>query len=179
MNKAESIKNVIRRAFVYATYPGDNNLRGSNQGEEPYLLEEEFKGKTDWRTLDVSFIDLAPDGFGSALSFFSTDAFRFYLPAFLIADIDEVLMHGDPVFYLCYGLDDSSKNKIVNPRFYGNQTWFELKRQQFEVFNKHELQAIVAYLRYMLDAGRLVDSESKNVNEALKNYWLLQAGESL
>ena len=33
-----------------------------------------------------TLIDRAPDGFGSALSFFSDEAFRFYLPAYLIAD---------------------------------------------------------------------------------------------
>ncbi len=179
MNKTESIKEMIKRSFVYATYPGDNNLRGSNQGDEPFLLEEEFKGKTDWRTLDARFIDLAPDGFGSALSFFSPEAFRFYLPAYLIADIDESLMHSDPVFCLCYGLDDSTKNKLVNPRFYGNQTWFELKQQHFGVFNMHEFQAITAYLRYILETDRLVDFEMKNVKEALQNYWFLQAGESV
>ena len=58
------------------------------KAEEPYLLEEEFKGKTDWQLLDSEFIDQAPDGLASALSFFSDEAFRFYLPAYLIADID-------------------------------------------------------------------------------------------
>jgi hypothetical protein len=178
MNKAESLKDQIQKAFVYATYPGDERLRGSNQGDEPYLMEEEFKGKIDWRSLDARFIDQAPNGFGTALSFFSSEAFRFYLPAYLIADIDEALMQSDPVFYLCYGLHNDSKDKRVNPRLYGNQTWFELKRQQFAVFNEQEASAIVAYLRYILESGRLVDIEVKRVNEALSNYWLAQAGES-
>lgn len=178
MNKAESLKDQIRKAFVYAAYPGDEHLRGSNQGDEPYLLEEEFRGKTDWRTLDARFLDQAPNSFGTALSFFSGEAFRFYLPAYLIADIDEALMQSDPVFHLWYGLDNDGKDKRVNPRLYGNQTWFELKRQQFAVFKEQEASGIVAYLRYILESGRLVENEAKSVNEALNNYWLAQAGES-
>lgn len=177
MNKTESLKDQIRKAFVHAAYPGDENLRGSNQGDEPYLLEEEFKGKTDWRSLDAHFIDQAPDGFGTALSFFSSEAFRFYLPAYLIADIDEALTQSNPVFHLYYGLDNDTKDDRVNPRLYGNQTWFELKQQQFAVFNEQEASAIVAYLCYILESGRLVDFEAKSVNEALNNYWMSRAGE--
>ena len=178
MNKAESLKEQIRNAFVHAVYPGDENLRGSSQGDEPYMLEEEFRGKTDWRSLDTRFIDQSPDGFGTALCFFSSEAFRFYLPAYLVADIDEDLMQSDPVFHLCYGLDNNSKDKRVNPRLYGDQTWFELKRQQFAVFNKQEITAIVAYLLYILESGRLIDIQTKSIKEALKNYWLIQARET-
>ncbi len=60
----------ITAAFAAVEYPGDWRLRGSDLGDEPYLLEEEFKGKTDWHLLDAAFLDQAPDGFGSALQFF-------------------------------------------------------------------------------------------------------------
>ena len=178
MNTAESLKDQIRKAFVHAAYPGDEHLRRSNQGDEPYLLQEEFKGKTDWRSLKARFVDQAPNGFGTALSFFSSEAFRFYLPAYLIADIDDALMQSDPVFHLCYGLDNYSKDKRVNPRLYGNQTWFELKPQQFAVFNEQEASAIETYLCYILESGRPVDTQTKSIKEALNNYWLAQAGES-
>jgi hypothetical protein len=84
---AEAVKTLIRNAFSGLEFPGDWCLRGSNKGEEPYLLEKEFAGKNDWRTLDPSFLDQAPGGYASALSFFSDEAFRFYLPAYLIADV--------------------------------------------------------------------------------------------
>jgi len=176
MNRPESIKDQIREAFVHATYPGDDCLRASNQGDEPYLLAEEFRGKTDWRLLDARFIDQAPDGFGSALSFFSKEAFRSYIPAYLIADIDEALMQSDPVFHLRHGLDDKTKDRLVNPRLYGEQTWLQLKRQQLAVFDQQEASAIVAYLRYILESDRLVDFEARSVREALDNYWLARAG---
>jgi len=88
------------------------------------LLEEEFKGKSDWTSLNARFIDRAPDGFGSALSFFSDEAFRFYLPAYLIADIDNLLEQSDPMFQRCHGLDDQSASQTVNSLRYGDRTWF-------------------------------------------------------
>ena len=120
----EVLKQKIRDAFLHGSYPGDSRLRDSYEGEEPDRLEAEFKGKTDWRDLDAQFIDQAPDGYGSALSFFSAEAFCFYLPAYLIADIDGLLERSDPVFHLCHGLDNESKAKFINPLRYGTQTWF-------------------------------------------------------
>ena len=70
-------------AFAAVEYPGDWCLRDSNEGDEPHLLEKEFAGKCDWRTLDPAFLDRAPGGYASALSFFSDEAFRFYLPAYI------------------------------------------------------------------------------------------------
>jgi hypothetical protein len=122
---AETVKVMIRAAFAGVEYPGDWCLRGSNEGNEPYLLEQEFKGKSDWMPLDPAFLDRAPDGYASALSFFSDEAFRFYLPAYLLADIDGRLESANPVFHLTHGLTDSGRAEKVNPRRYGERTWFE------------------------------------------------------
>ena len=116
--------------------------RGSNEGNEPYLLEEQFQGKTDWRALEASFIDQAPDGYGSALSFFSDEAFHFYLPAYLIADVDGKLRQHDPAFHLTHGLDDVTRNAKINPGRYGERTWFEAKRYKFAMFSHAEAAAI-------------------------------------
>jgi hypothetical protein len=115
----------IRDAFASVAYPGDWCLRVSNEGTEPFLLEREFKGKDNWATLDPGFIDRAPDGFANALSFFSDEALRFYLPAYLIADLAGQLRHTDLVFYLTHGLDSASRGKRVNPQRYGERTWFD------------------------------------------------------
>ena len=88
MTTTDTLKEKIRGAFTAAKYPGDKNLRGSDQGDEPFMIEHDFYGKNDWRVLSSEFIDGAPSGLGSALSFFSDSAFRFYLPAYLLADID-------------------------------------------------------------------------------------------
>jgi hypothetical protein len=82
----EQLEADIRAAFSSTPPPDPGQLRDSSEGDEPFLLEAEFKHVPDWRRLDTAFIDRAPDGFGSALSFFSGAAFRYYLPAYLLAE---------------------------------------------------------------------------------------------
>ena len=65
-----ALKDQILTAFAGVESPGDWCLKGGTEGDEPYLLEEEFKGKTERWPLDPAFLDQAPDGFGTALSFF-------------------------------------------------------------------------------------------------------------
>jgi guanosine-3',5'-bis(diphosphate) 3'-pyrophosphohydrolase len=166
-----AIKTQIHEAFADVEYPGDWCLIQSREGTEPALLEEEFRGKTDWRTLEPSFIDQAPDGFGTALSFFSDEAFHFYLPAFLLADLESALNQAHPVFALTHGLDNASRHEKINPRRYGERTWFEHARHKFAMFNSQESEAIVGYLTYKLHTDTLMDSEKVRVREALDNYW--------
>ncbi len=174
MLNREAVKAQIRDAFAQVEYPGDWCLRDSNEGDEPYLLEKEFAGKTDWRTLEATFIDQAPDGYASALSFFSDEAFHFYLAAYLIADIDDQLERADPVFHLCHGLEDESRSERVNPRRYGERTWFQEAQHKFAMFNRAEVRAIVAYLKFK---GENDEFQRAGVDQALRNYWLDRAGE--
>src|SRR5262249_39757422 len=117
---------------------------------------------------DSEFIDQSPDGLASALSFFSDDAFHFFLPAYLIADIDGRLERSDPLFHLTHGLENSSRTERINPRRYGERTWFDAARCKFAMFTRQEVQAIVEYLNLRAES---TPSERKTVDEALKNYW--------
>lgn len=175
MSDLATVKAQIEKAFADGAYPGDWCLTNSREGIEPGLLEEEFKGKTDWRTLDPSFIDQAPDGFGTALSFFSDEAFRFYLPAYLLADLDDRLKQANVVFALTHGFDNESRGKTINPRRYGERTWFEHARHKFAMFNAEQVAAIVGYLRYKLGTDLLTNFEKAFINEALENYWTARA----
>lgn len=172
----EQLKSKIREAFAATEYPGDWCLRGSNEGDEPFRVEEEFRGKTDWRSIAPEFLDRAPSGLGSALSFLSEEAFRFYLPAYLLADIDDCFARVDPVFYLIHGLQDVSLAEYVNPRRYGDRTWFDEARHRFSMFTRPEARAIVDYLQYRRETERL-PSDRRSIEEALRNYWLERAGE--
>ena len=167
---AKKLLEQIQSAFAGAEYPGDSNLRNSNEGDEPFLLEAEFKGKDDWAKLPAAFIDLAPDGFASALSFFSHAAFRFYLPAYLLADLKGQLLHTDPTFHLTHGLTRPSKEVLVNPRRYTDLTWFEYASERFAGFKLVEAQVIVAYLEYKREQAELA-MERAAIDEALGNYW--------
>jgi hypothetical protein len=168
----EKLKAQIRDAFAEVEYPGDRCLRGSNEGDEPFLLEKEFKGKSDWRILDAGFIDQAPSGFGSALSFFSDEAFRFYLPAYLIASVDNLLEHSNPVFHLCHGLDDASRSEKVNLRRFGGRTWADEAKYRFSIFNEKHAAAIVAYLHFVRERDEF---DQQMIDQALRNYWLARA----
>lgn len=174
MPEKETVKEQIRTAFANVEYPGDWCLRGSDEGDEPYLVEREFKGKTDWSTLDPEFIDQAPDGFASALSFFSDEAFRFYLPAYMVADLDDLLQRSDPVFHLTHGLDDASRNGRINPRRYGERTWFHEMSCKYAMFTKMEAAAIVEYLRFSAESDSF---RRESIEQALRNFWCQQTGE--
>lgn len=171
MDDLASIKAQIGDAFASVEYPGDWCLINSREGTEPFLLEQEFKGKDDWRNLDPSFIDQAPDGFASALSFFSDEAFHFYLPAYLLADLDGLLQRSDPVFHLTHGLERGSREEKINPQRYGERTWFEHARHKFAMFNDRERAAIVSYLRHKRNIDSLTDLERSRIDDALGCYW--------
>jgi hypothetical protein len=168
MHKNELAAKQITKVFAGVEYPGDWCLRGGNEGDEPYLLEQDFKGRTDWQTLDSAFLDQAPAGFASALSFFSDEAFHFYLPAYLIADLRGLLDRTNPVYHLTNGLDESSRNQRINPRRYGERTFFDHARHKFAMFNKDEAAAIVAYLSCRRDEDEF---GRQSIDEALGNYW--------
>ncbi|MFM2399382.1 MAG: hypothetical protein RL341_1539 [Pseudomonadota bacterium] len=175
MNDPALLKTRIASAFSAARYPGDALLVNSQEGTEPALLEQEFKGKRDWHLLDAAFIDQAPDGFGSALSFFSHEAFRFYLPAYLIADLDQLLNRADPVFHLTHGLDNASCKKLINPLRYGRKTWFAYAQERFATFSREESAEIAAYLTFKRDADPSSVPGDHSINEALDRYWAARA----
>ena len=163
---------MIKEAFSGTEYPGDWCLKGSTEGDEPYLLENEFKGKDDWTILDAEFLEQAPDGFGSALSFFSDEALHYYLPAYMIYDLQGEFEEIEVFQRLTHGLDDSSKNECINPRRYGNRTWYDEAIHKFSMFNKKEVTAIVAYLEFKKEYDEeLLDYEKEEIQQALKNYW--------
>ena len=166
------VKEHVRQAFAATPPPDPMSIKGSTEGEEPYLLEDEFRDVPDWKSLDTAFIDRAPDGFGSALSFFSAEAFRYYLPAYLVADLDEALCQADPLFHLWFGLDDENRSVPVNERRYGQWTWLEAVSERFSGFTIPEVEAIVAYLNFKAEQDELTRPK---VEEALRNYWLPRA----
>src|SRR5262249_26329130 len=125
-----------------------------------------------WSALDAAFLDQAPDGYASALSFFSDEAFRFYLTAYLIADIDGRLGRANPVFHLTHGLTVSGRAEKVNPRRYGERTWFEAASQKLAVFDKAQAVAIVAYLEFKREADEF---ERESIDQALANFWRRRA----
>jgi hypothetical protein len=181
----EEVIEQIRQAFGANLHPGDAFLQGSFDGCEPYDEVSAFFGKTDWSVLDSKTLD----GHYCALSFFSEGGFRFFLPAYLIADLREELLTADPLFHLWHGFAEvsgevpvgsqtfrrnSGGKTLLNPKRYGAMTWSDSARHRLSVFTREEAQAIVAYMTYKSKRDTMGLDKSQ-VQTALKEFWLDRA----
>ncbi len=177
----ESVVRMIRDAFGRNEYPGDPFLQGSFEGCEPFEEVGAFRGKVDWAALEAEFLDAHAD----ALSFFSQAGFRFFLPAYLVADLFDRLRTADPLFPLTHGFSDSSvevpakgrtfrkmlgKSVFVNPRRYGATTFHDSALYRLSSFTREEAAAIVAYLEYRRDDASTA-FEKETIEAALRSYW--------
>lgn len=171
----------IRQAFCDTERPGDAFLQGSHEGCEPGESVASFMGVADWSQLDPVVLDTNY----TALSFFSEGGFRFFLPTYLIADLEDRLQTADPVFHLTNGFSDKvveipagqrtyektiGKSAFVNPRRYGAMTWQDHARCQLSVFTREEAAAIVSYLEYKRDADPH-GLNAEEINAALDSFW--------
>lgn len=156
----------IEAAFKDTPFPGEGRLTDSF-GEEAEALVREFASQRDWRTLSATFLNQAPEGWGSALSFFSAPALQFYLPAYLIADIRGALEIADPSSRLCAFLVAGYADRKLSS-VYGGGTLGEHARREFALFNASQVSAIVAYLWWKLEQSRY----DPTIEQALENYWL-------
>jgi hypothetical protein len=172
---AGEVKALVHVAFVTARYPGDDTLVRS-AGDEPEEVAQLFRGRSDWRQLASEYVDRAGAASPSALSFFSNEAFRFYLPAYLSADLDRQLVYTDPLFYLYHGLDQATRDQQVMVPEQGRLTWWEVQQDRFAGFTAEEAGAIVAYLRWRGSDSGIASHERRSVEEALDTYWLARAG---
>ncbi|MFB3784985.1 MAG: DUF6714 family protein [bacterium] len=181
MNPIDPIIHQIHEAFGGNPYPGDPFLQGSFEGCEPFEAIAPFKGRMDWRTLEAKMLD---ENY-TALSFFSEAGLRFFLPAFLLADLREELQTADPLFTLTHGFYDfaiqherkgrvftirSGRTVLLNPRRYGAMTHFDYARYRLSIFTRDEARAIVAYLEYKRDADPYHIAEDA-INGALALFW--------
>jgi hypothetical protein len=172
----DALKAQIRLAFSNVEAPPHWCLVSSYEGEEPMLLEKEFGAVLDrhWDELPHAFLDQAPGGYGSALSFFSDEAFRFYLPAYLIAAMEGNLQQADPVFHLTRGLGPEDRRPI-NPRRYGARTVRDDATYRFAVFTPAQAAAIRAFLEWFADSPYCISCERKPIREAIGTYWAARA----
>ena len=185
MSEVQAIIEKIHTVFGENAYPGDAYLLGSIEGCEPYDEVAPFQGKEDWKAIDAGFLD----AHASALSFFSEAGFRFFLPAFLVADLQNKLSVADPLFSLTHGFSEvdvevptidgvflirSGKSALVNPRRYGAATFFDYARYRLSVFTREEAAAIVLYLRYKRDSDGS-GIEKDRIGAALDLFWLDRA----
>jgi hypothetical protein len=101
MGAADHLKVEIAEAFAGVAYPGDKNLVYDNSGAHLECAEvaEAFRGK-HWREVELDLLRHQ----SAAVFFMTPGAYRFYLPAYLLASIDRYheadTMPGSVVFSL-------------------------------------------------------------------------------
>ena len=181
MRERQQVIDLIREAFRETSHPGDAFLLGSRDGCEPSEVIAPYMGVADWSQVAAEVLDANSE----ALSFFSEGGFRFFLPAYLIADLEGQLQTADPLFHLTGGFSDAvvqvptkvrvyektiGKSALLNPRRYGAMTFYDYARYRLSIFTREEAEAIVAYLEYRRDS----DSdgiETSSITAALDSFW--------
>lgn len=182
----------IFETFSGLLYPGDAFLQGSREGCEPAEVVGAFQGIEDWRKVGPTLLDSCSE----ALSFFSEAGFRFFLPAFLVADLKGQLWTADPLFHLTNGFYDPSveipvqgemvtrrigKTVFINPSRFGAMTFFDYACYRLSIFTREEATTIVAYLEFKRDTAEF-DQEREAIEAALTLFWrdrAVQAPESV
>ena len=176
---------LVREAFDRTPHPGDAFLVGSREGCEPEETIAPFRGATRWSDVPVETLD----GQYAALSFLSEGGFRFFLPAYVVADLEGRLRTADPVFHLTGGFYSvtiaapesgpsaphrSGGEVLLNPRRYGALTFEDYARFRLSVFCREEAQALAQYLRHRRAAATL-DQERNAIDAALESFWVARA----
>ena len=137
------VRRRIVAAFANARYPGDDNIGYDKTGEhlECKQVAEHFRGTT-WQNVDLAFLQKYGKGadVSAALTFMSPEAFRYYLPAFLLA----VAEHFGEVDVLVQTVISS-----ITPRRDKNRTLVEFVRERLEGFTPEQRGAIRLFLEYM------------------------------
>jgi hypothetical protein len=177
----------IRDAFQERAYPGDDQLCGSDYGDEPAEYALEFR-ELNWRTLHPRFLSYH----SAALSFFAAEGFAYFLPAFMIASVLGEAGNADPVFALTHGFYEKtplaldllqpetlSASGVTSEEIEWLQEsnrrssqidWHAYALRRHAGFIQPERQAIVRYLTFR--AAQAWDFEAKQINEALNSYWI-------
>ncbi|MGR8918897.1 MAG: DUF6714 family protein [Gammaproteobacteria bacterium] len=166
----DALADRIARAFADAAWPGDDRLTDSRYGEEPAALVRDFRGRDDWTALDAAFLDQAPEGWSTAMAFFSGDALAFYLPAYLIADLRGGLVHTDPSLRLCVAVTPQAGARRI-ARHWGGGTLGEIAREEFARLSPAQVRVVVDYLWWKLEH----ESYNPTIEQALERYWLERA----
>lgn len=131
MSKDELIA-LIEQAFADTVYPGDDKIINGSHCEECAGIAEAFIGKR-WSSLtDVKFLRR----YESALNLMYSEAFRYYLPAFMRAAV----------------IDPKTADVILHSLEFNLMTHHSESYEKFIVrisgFTRKQKQAIKAYMKF-------------------------------
>ena len=148
MNK-NKITLLIKEAFSNIAYPGDNNICYKNNYGRDYegnQMAMFFRGKT-WEQITLKSLRDEYNNDGSAcLSFMSPEAYRYYLPAYMIIAINEYEdadVIGDSAIH---ALSFPQDNELI-------KFWI----QRNSNFSDKQEEAITKFLQFMHENHELDD----------------------
>lgn len=149
-SELERLKQQIEQAFADVPYPGDENIGADPYDWECAELNQHLRGK-HWREIPRDLLQYHQHDLPS----FSPAGLQYYLPAYLLAALDNFVDVPDFTVY------------HVNPEV-GDLHDYWAKR--FEGMTAAQKNAIRSWLEYLRDEmSRTIDL--KHVNAALNNYW--------
>jgi hypothetical protein len=149
---ASEVEAIIRAAFAKTPKPKDSKLTDTYDDEG---AQEYFQGRS-WDGHSVEDIRLQAD----AMCFFTPEAFRYYLPAFMLAELSDSKAADIVGEYVVYKFGPQSR---------GFQS---LQKERLAVMSHEEKLAVLQFIRYMqekhggfevdLDYFERVVSDNKN-----------------
>lgn len=120
--KLNTLKQKIIEVFDDVPFPA---LIAPHECDECFELEETFNGK-DWRTIEPEILE----GNFANLSLFSSEAFHYFLPA-----------------YLVYSLNNFNDNLVCEFTIYAlTPEEIQFVQYKFKNFNRKQLEVIYAFL---------------------------------
>lgn len=145
--------------------------RGDPRGEAGYV-DRDFADKDDWTELEPEWLHCIPNNLSSALCFMCDEAQRFYIPAYIAADLAGKPTEEDPVFHLCHDFDDQWRTR----RDSRNQKESYDRGAQWADLSPPQVAAVVHYLEWKLASKGPIAGGA--ILEALESYWYERLAEA-
>jgi hypothetical protein len=133
------LRTLVERAWEGSVYPGDVNIAYDGEGHnlECIQVADFFRGKR-WNDVTLGSLKSYRGDASACLYFMSVDAFRYYLPAYMLIALDNYA-EADVVA-------DTAVNALT-PQPLGPLQKFWAER--LAGFSPKQREAIVAFLRFM------------------------------
>ena len=149
------LQTAVNNAFKDVKCPGDDNVLSPDCMDttdiEDFIRDSIWK--TDWRQIPAEVIDYNYE----SLSFFSPDAYRFYLPAYLVRSLDTFITADINV--LDFTVYDLVPNKTLLKRF-------NLRKQALSNQQKLVIVELLEFVKKWSDKHL-----SSFADEGIQGYW--------
>jgi hypothetical protein len=149
--RKEQTEAAIIEAFADEPYPGDEALTLPPQDWRTEEIQGDFKGR-HWRDVPPELLNKQ----GSWLQVFSPAGRRFYLPAFMLLTLNQLLEKGS-FHWVLFALDPPEQ-----------MGWFE---REYGAYTPAQKKAIRLFLEYVRDEPEDLRSDRPVAQDALARYW--------